>query len=211
MRIIKNGIPGSAMPKFDKLTEEECRAIMGHVRQLARAGVYQRWLARAVKEDKDDPDLQGAAKKVEPEVAVLGPAGLPQLPPVRSLATGKKIFDTSCAECHGPLGKGDGKQEQFDDNKVPIRPEDLTTGTYKGGGRTEYLLARIYLGVPGTPMPATDKLPCARPRRPDRVRAVAGGEVSERTYGNSGAKRFSRVWPPSPGPAASEFLVVRSR
>jgi mono/diheme cytochrome c family protein len=158
MRVIKNGIPGSAMPKFDKLTDEECQAIMGHVRQLARAGVYRRLLARAMKEDKDDPDLQGAAKKVEPEVAVLGPAALPPLPPAENLANGRQIFDRSCAQCHGPLGKGDGPQEQFDDNKVRIYPRDLTTGTYKGGGRTEDIYARIYLGVPGTPMPATNTL-----------------------------------------------------
>jgi mono/diheme cytochrome c family protein len=158
MRIVRNGIPGSAMPKFDRMTDDECRAVIGHVRQLARAGAFRKWLQKALKEDPTDPDLEGAAKKVEAEVAVLGPAALPALPPVQSLANGKKTFDVSCAQCHGPLGKGDGPQAQVDEHGTPIRPRDLTTGTYKGGGRSEDILARIYLGVPGTPMPATQQL-----------------------------------------------------
>ncbi len=158
-RLLKNGIPGSAMPKFDQLKEEEVQALIDHVRTLARAGVFERWRRKALKEDPDDPDLAGAAKKVEPEVAVLPPVVLPPLPKVQSLANGKKIFDVSCAQCHGPLGKGDGTQEQKTDDGTPIRPRDLTTGTYKGGGRTEDLYARIFLGVPGTPMPATNTLP----------------------------------------------------
>ena len=48
MRTLRNGIPGSAMPKFDRLSDDECRAIVAHVRQLARAGVYQRWLKKAL-------------------------------------------------------------------------------------------------------------------------------------------------------------------
>lgn len=158
-RLLRAGIPGSAMPKFDTLTDAEIAALIGHVRLLTRAGVYERWRRRAVKEEPDDPDLAGAAKKVEAEVQVLAPVPLPPLPPAVSLANGKKIFDTSCAQCHGPLGRGDGPQEQRTDDGTLIRPRDLTSGTYKGGGRTQDLHYRIFLGVPGTPMPATNTLP----------------------------------------------------
>ncbi|HET9228980.1 MAG TPA: cytochrome c, partial [Thermoanaerobaculia bacterium] len=44
------------------------------------------------------------------------------------------------------------------DNGTPAKPRDLTTGLYKGGGEPEQLYARIVLGIPGTPMPASDKL-----------------------------------------------------
>lgn len=158
-RVIRNGIPGSAMPKFDTLTDGQVQGLIGHVRGLTRAGVYDRWARVARKEDPDDPDLAAVARKVESDVAVLPPVTLAVLPPVASLANGKRIFDTSCAQCHGPLGKGDGPQEQRTDDGTLIRPRDLTSGTYKGGGRLEDLHARIYLGVPGTPMPATNTLP----------------------------------------------------
>jgi mono/diheme cytochrome c family protein len=157
MRILKNGIPGSAMPKFE-MSKDECEAVIGHVRTLARAGVYRRWMKKALKEDPTDPAYDEVVKKIEAETTVVPPISVPSLPPVQSLANGKKLFDTSCAGCHGPLGKGDGPQEQKTDDGTPIRPRDLTTGIYKGGGRTEDLYARIFLGVPGTPMPATTTL-----------------------------------------------------
>jgi cytochrome c oxidase cbb3-type subunit 2 len=157
-RLIRSGIPGSAMPKFDALTDPQVRALIRHVRDLTRAGVYERWVRAARKEDPDDPDLAGVAKKVETDMAVLSSVALATLPPAVNLANGKRIFDTSCAQCHGPLGKGDGPQEQRTDDGTLIRPRDLTSGTYKGGGRIEDLHARIYLGVPGTPMPATNTL-----------------------------------------------------
>jgi len=157
-RLIRNGIPGSAMPKFDTLTDEQVLALIRLVRDLTRAGVYERWAREARKEDPDDPDLAGVVKKIDADVTVLSSVALTNLPRAANLANGKRIFDTSCAQCHGSLGKGDGPQEQRTDDGTLIRPRDLTSGTYKGGARLEDLHARILLGVPGTPMPATNTL-----------------------------------------------------
>ena len=63
-----------------------------------------------------------------------------------------------CATCHGASGKGDGVQEQKDESGVPIRPRDFTRGVFNGGREREQLYARIMLGVPGTPMPASSNL-----------------------------------------------------
>ena len=72
------------------------------------------------------------------------------------------MFLQNCANCHGPEGKGDGQQVKDlnfkNENGTPARPRDLTQGVYKGGGEPEDLYARIVLGIPGTPMPATTKL-----------------------------------------------------
>jgi mono/diheme cytochrome c family protein len=40
----------------------------------------------------------------------------------------------------------------------PTRPRDLAGGNFKGGGEHRQLYARILIGMPGTPMPASDKL-----------------------------------------------------
>jgi mono/diheme cytochrome c family protein len=86
---------------------------------------------------------------------------------------GRKLFhsDTAkCAQCHGPVGKGDGPQTEdyqlilgtnkkrtvpglFDDWGNPIKPRDLTSGIYRGGRRPIDVYRRIYSGIKGTPMP----------------------------------------------------------
>jgi mono/diheme cytochrome c family protein len=42
-----------------------------------------------------------------------------------------------------------------DDLGRPIRPRNLTQGIYKGGHDIADIHARIVLGIPGTPMPAS--------------------------------------------------------
>jgi mono/diheme cytochrome c family protein len=157
-RMIRNGIPGSVMPKFDGLTDKQVQGLISYLRLLTRQGSYERWTRAARKEDPDNPDWEWVAKKVETDLAVQSPVMPADLPRSADLANGKRIFDTSCAQCHGLLGKGDGPQEQRTDDGAIIRPRDLTTGIYKGGGRPEDLQMRIRLGVPGTPMPATNTL-----------------------------------------------------
>jgi mono/diheme cytochrome c family protein len=46
-----------------------------------------------------------------------------------SLATGKKLFTTNCASCHGDTGKGDGKSAAT----LNPKPSDLTDSTWKHG------------------------------------------------------------------------------
>src|SRR5262245_63220052 len=40
--VLRHGIPGSAMPAFDKLSEEGARAVIGQVRRLTRTGLFAR-------------------------------------------------------------------------------------------------------------------------------------------------------------------------
>ena len=41
-------------------------------------------------------------------------------------AKGKEIFDTKCASCHGPSGKGDGPAAAT----LPTKPRDLSDASY---------------------------------------------------------------------------------
>jgi mono/diheme cytochrome c family protein len=42
------------------------------------------------------------------------------------------------------------------DNGQPTKPRDLARGIFKGGGEPNRLYCRIALGIPGTPMPASN-------------------------------------------------------
>jgi mono/diheme cytochrome c family protein len=211
LSILKRGIPGSAMPAFQKppkdvppatqvtaeLSDEELTAIIGHVRWLTWKGVYEKLLTVAmIRELKDVTAESDAARAVavatladwkearkyanKPAelvaatdvLAVAGeslprPSALPAVTPA-AIAHGKELFvKATCASCHGPGGKGDGDQfreplpgqpdkRPKNADGTPAYPRDLTAGIYKGGGDVESLYARIRLGIPGTPMPASE-------------------------------------------------------
>jgi hypothetical protein len=68
------------------------------------------------------------------------------------------LYLKTCAPCHGAEGKGDGVQDQRDDQGLPIRPRDFTRGIFKGGRDRNQLYVRIRAGMPGTPMPSDSNL-----------------------------------------------------
>ncbi len=97
-----------------------------------------------------------------------------------SAAKGRELFfgaKAVCFTCHGPTGLGDGQTTDYDSwnttvndflKKHPddtaadvgalpvrtIRPRNLRTGVYRGGGRPLDLYRRMHAGINGTPMPA---------------------------------------------------------
>lgn len=165
-KVIRNGITGSAMPAFPTLTDAECAALIAHVRRLTWAGAYARFLKKALKDfddGGDDPNPQKIAKQADDYCRVEKPIELPAAfaaATPEAVSRGRAIYQKSCASCHGPEGKGDGPQvkDLKNEDGTPNRPRDLTSGVYKGGGEPHVLYARIRLGIPGTPMPATPTL-----------------------------------------------------
>jgi mono/diheme cytochrome c family protein len=162
MRVIGHGIPGSAMPAFGQLSEEERRALVGHVRLLTWGNVYAKLREREIK-DVGEYDPQDVAertdKQTQPGQPLAVPAAFAATTP-EVLERGRAVYLQNCAPCHGPEGRGDGPQVNTlkNENGTPARPRDLTQGVYKGGGEPDQLYARIVLGIPGTPMPATTTL-----------------------------------------------------
>jgi cytochrome c oxidase cbb3-type subunit 2 len=162
LRVLERGIPGSAMYSFSYLPEADRRAIVGHVRTLALRGTYDRLAAKVIK-DGDDPDpaeLSGkAAEQCVPGKPLAIPPAFPPASP-EAVARGRQTFQTTCAQCHGPEGKGDGPQvaDMKNENGTPNRPRNLTLGLYKYGGDPASLYVRLRLGIPGTPMPASPAL-----------------------------------------------------
>jgi len=76
---------------------------------------------------------------------------------VKPIATAAQtlLFQRSCAQCHGPLGKGDGPLAS---NFTPVPPRDLTLGqwhffAYHSASPILDLARTIKFGVAGTSMP----------------------------------------------------------
>jgi mono/diheme cytochrome c family protein len=174
--VISRGIAGSPMPSFAHLGEDRIRAIVEHLRsQYIRADVVLQRLKQKLKADvaKDGEDWDEKSDwadskqakyrataisevQVGPQLELPGP--FPETTP-ESVGRGRIVFEKlGCVSCHGSQGKGDGPQAQdakfINENGTRAYPRDLTAGVYKGGGEVHDLFRRVYLGIPGTPMPA---------------------------------------------------------
>jgi mono/diheme cytochrome c family protein len=65
-------------------------------------------------------------------------------PTAAALAVGEAVFRTSCATCHGELGRGDGLLAA----SLPTRPATLAPGELKAGETAEQIYLRVAAGVP---------------------------------------------------------------
>jgi mono/diheme cytochrome c family protein len=63
-----------------------------------------------------------------------------------SLAAGRRFYTQYCANCHGPVGKGDGTTAGAD------QPSDLTDGVWDYGGSDGEIFAVIHDGLTGKDM-----------------------------------------------------------
>jgi len=239
--VLISGVPGSSMPSFRTLPDDEIEALVDYVKFLTIRGQYERYLMAELSNlDKGEPliDLELAQKfhklaaieepneEQEEELEEVEEAYLdimwgivgeglmedvisrwvdaddneteiPDAPAAFSpleegyrdiVATGRKLFyeKGNCAQCHGDTGVGNGQLENFDDwtndwiktpgvdpfdsatyqNFIsagalpprPIKPRNLTTSMYRGGGGPEEIYLRIANGIEGTPMPAAPAL-----------------------------------------------------
>lgn len=139
---ITRGMPGSAMPSWGHLPEEQRWALVYYIKSLA-----------------ERPLTVKAQKK--PASDGTGGEGIIQVPSnpaydAAAKARAMELFRDACASCHGPTGKGDGVQWQVDAEGFPTHPRDLTTGVFKGSPDPVSLYRRIVAGIPGTPMPMSD-------------------------------------------------------
>lgn len=131
LKTITQGMPGSAMPSFAYLREEERNALVAYVKTL-------------VTRKRDD----------QPK-----PISVGHEPPTTSetISEGKKLYtQMRCDACHGKTGKGDGPSAEFliDSWDYPIKVRNFTTGIYLGGPSNRDLYMRFTTGLGGTPMPS---------------------------------------------------------
>jgi DMSO reductase family type II enzyme heme b subunit len=175
--IIKNGMPGSAMPSLIGPTEKDMMAIAEYVKALGDI-------------------TEGPERIIQPGMP---PAVTPQI-----IAKGKDVYEKKkCWECHGYEGKGDGPKAKDlkDDWKYPAPPNAFTTGIYKGGGDPSDVYLRFTTGMDGSPMPSYEGALNDEERWAlvFYTLSLAGPEVAKQpTSGQITAKRISGDIPDSP-------------
>ena len=123
------------MPSFKYLPERDRWAVIAYIKTLS-----PRWEEEA--EWQEDP------------VTVAEPP----LPDDPMLVAGKDVYERmQCAECHGPLGKGDGPSAPGleDDSGLPIVPRDFTDAAqFVGDSNPKGVYQTFTTGLDGTPMPS---------------------------------------------------------
>jgi mono/diheme cytochrome c family protein len=160
---ITRGLAGSAMPEFRLVNEEKRWDLVEYVRWLAMKGEFEELMLSGAWEDEELPD---AAEMADLVLSRWLPARLATVYPgcaeppndAASVERGRAIFNdpakASCFTCHGPEGRGDGvtADSYADDWGYPIRPRDLTAGTFRAGSTGDDLYRTIATGIKGTPM-----------------------------------------------------------
>ncbi len=141
-RTISRGMPGSAMPSWGHLTEEERWGLVHYVKSFTE----KPWTVPASADPKSEGAMGQGVVRVPPEP--------PFTPEARARALER--YADACASCHGKTGRGDGTEVQKDDKGYPTRPRDLTLGVFKGSHDPATLYRRIVAGMPGSPMPMSD-------------------------------------------------------
>ncbi len=123
------------MPAFKFLPERDRWAVIAYIKTLS-------------------PRWEEEAEWQEEPITVAEPP----LPDEAMLAAGKGVYKRmQCAECHGPLGKGDGPSAPGleDDSGLPIVPRDFTDAAqFVGDNSPRGVYQTFTTGLDGTPMPS---------------------------------------------------------
>jgi mono/diheme cytochrome c family protein len=157
LHVLERGMPGSAMFPFAHLPEADRQALVVYVHSLEAAVFAEQFRRDAAQQGEqiDAAELAQNVKQVlQPGAALEVPTDSPP-PNAEAVARGRELYTRVCASCHGTTGKGDGAQDQKNDDGTPTRPRDFGRGIFKGGRDHRQLYTRIMLGMPGSPMPSS--------------------------------------------------------
>jgi DMSO reductase family type II enzyme heme b subunit len=130
-RMIRDGMPGTAMPGWnDLLTEQDMWDLVAYVKFFARFG------QQAVKQIDFGSQIPSSAESIE---------------------KGKQLFEMGdrCVECHGKSGKGSATKRLMGDLGERTWARNLTKPwTFRGSNDPKDIFARITTGIAGTVMPS---------------------------------------------------------
>ncbi len=165
-RTLYYGLDGSSMPSFSLLSERELENLVSYIIHLSIRGELEVFLVEQIANQEiqaeDDIPRQGVAKLVEliqkwteSNDAQLKPDEAGWLATAEDKAAwekdvheGFKLFfnrDLNCAGCHVDFGRA--AKFQFDNWGTLVRPNNLTSGVYRGGRRPIDFYWRIRSGI----------------------------------------------------------------
>jgi mono/diheme cytochrome c family protein len=208
--IITRGIPGTSMPGFDMLAEQERWDLTVYVKSLSELFADPDNLS-----DLGSPEAADTARELD-EAYLAAQALEPATEP--ELSDGQAMYQKNCASCHGNHGRGNGagwEERKFDwdqpDRPAPIMTADLTNPESLRGGSSAYDLFRtITTGLNGTPMPGyRDNL--SAEDRWKLVRYVQSFFPPGDQKGEVIVARRLETLPPETDPAAWEALWSETR
>ena len=161
---MRNGMPGSSMPPWEWLAEEDLSALALHVRGLAIEGQVADLLLWAEEEQEDLTEAEAreiALDKMTPgEPIHVGDVGASAPWDPVTLEEGRRLYEQMCASCHGEDGTGNAPVNRSgslkNEDGTPSTARDFTAGIFKGGATHADIVRRLTGGLPGSPMPATN-------------------------------------------------------
>jgi len=169
LRTLRNGIPGSAMPSFNMLPDDDLQALVSYVIHLSLRGQVEERLASAGGEVEVEPLVQRTAELWLRDTRLTSEP--PPAPPQewsayqRALDEGKKLYLSdskgACAKCHGVDGRvslasvGPSELQRRNVWGDVSPPRDLSLGVFRGGSRPVDIYYRIKLGIQPSGMPAS--------------------------------------------------------
>ena len=155
--MLQRGMPGSAMPAYSWMPEDDLRALAAHVRSLAVDGMSDRIALHAASMGivaKDAEVRAEAVRRMSPGEKVVAPAPLPMSD--ANASAGQQLYRRHCAACHGEDGKGRTPDIAWAGAAELQWPRDFTAGFLRGESTREAIAHRIRAGIPGAGMPPTD-------------------------------------------------------
>jgi mono/diheme cytochrome c family protein len=154
-RVIRNGIPGTSMPAFPKLTQAELSELVDVVEEFRREGTREQLTLV-----NQQAELEIDARTIDELVAArTKPSDLLSLPAIgeatpAAIERGQIVYEAAgCGRCHGPRGSPALDLWLLDDAGRTVIPRDLVHDPMQGGADAEALYRRIRLGMPGSPHP----------------------------------------------------------
>lgn len=153
-KVIREGLPGSAMPPFSHLSEEDREALAVAVRHLATEGKTSALLQRA--EERGEAMSPEEARKLAERLFVSGPPfSLPRRihPSSGTPERGEQLFRRICTSCHGTEGAESPKRDMRDDTGAYIYARNFQSSLFRRGKSHTGIALTILRGLPGTPMP----------------------------------------------------------
>jgi mono/diheme cytochrome c family protein len=184
LRTLRHGLPGTAMPPFDLLEDQDQQDLVSYVIHLSLRGQVEfeamsALLGADAEEFSTAETVQASlARNLQHwQEAERTPISVPELPAYlnkrfedlnererrdfqESIVRGSRQFLTGsaqCVKCHTDFGRA--SEPRYDFWGTVVRPRDLTAGKYRGGSRPRDFFCRIHSGITGSEMPAFDSLP----------------------------------------------------